>query len=97
MRDAWVLQLKNESKDGTTGDYYFIDGDICDEFVTQNLNDATVFEDKDKAIEEMKKHEAFIKDQYGEDAICNVGYTNMMKHFEFVEVEISEVDEGDIT
>lgn len=26
------------------------------------------------------------------DAICNAGYTHMMKHFEWVQVEVEEVD-----
>lgn len=95
MRDAWVLRLKDESKDSATGEYYFADDDVYDDFVTQNLNEATIFEDKEKAIQEMKGHESFMKTHYGEDAICNGGYTNMMKHFEFVEVEIEEIVEGD--
>ena len=26
--------------------------------------------------------------KFGNDAICNAGYTHMMKHFDFVEVEV---------
>ncbi|MBM7633857.1 hypothetical protein [Geomicrobium sediminis] len=58
-------------------------------WLTQNLNKATVFEDKEKAIEEFKYHEKMILEMFGEGAVCNFGYTNIMKHFEFVEVEIS--------
>ena len=86
MKDAWVLRLKDESKDGETGDWYYADDNEFDDFVTQDLNDATIFKDKEQAIKEMKDHEASIKKQFGEDAICNAGYTNMMKHFEWVEV-----------
>lgn len=45
----------------------------------------------EKWIEEMKSHERFMIDIYGKDAIVNTGHTNMMKNFDFVEVEIEEV------
>ncbi|EZH67918.1 hypothetical protein DH09_08340 [Bacillaceae bacterium JMAK1] len=89
-KDAWILRLKPESKEEEmTGEYYLEgDGEELD-WLTQNLNKATVFEDKEKAIEEFKYHEKMILEMFGEGAVCNFGYTNIMKHFEFVEVEIS--------
>lgn len=90
VRDAWVLRLKDDSKDGLTGEYYFAGDDEMNDFVTQDLNDATVYEDKEKAIQEMKNYELFMKERYGEDAICNAGYTNMMQHFDWVEVEVAQ-------
>ncbi|WP_144511554.1 hypothetical protein [Bacillus sp. FJAT-22090] len=90
ISEAWVLRLKDDSKDGLTGEWYFADEEESDDFVTQDLNDATIFEDKEKTIQEMKDHESYMKKQFGEDAICNAGYTNMMEHFEWVEVEVQQ-------
>lgn len=88
MREAWVLRLKDESKDGQTGEFYYSDENEFDDFVTQDLNDATIFKNKEKAIREMKAHEAVIKKEFGDDAVCNAGYTNMMRLFEWIEVEV---------
>lgn len=70
--------------------FIFADDDEFDDFVTQDLNNATIFEDKEKAIQEMKAHEAYMKSRFGDDEICNVGYTNMMQHFEWLEVEVQQ-------
>lgn len=78
MKDGWVLQLKNKS----VGTRYF-DGDDT----SADLYDALIIKDKEKFIEFLKKHEEFMYKEYGPDAICNAGYTNMMKNFEFVEIE----------
>ena len=93
MKEAWVLRLKEESKDpGMIGDFYHeANGEELD-WITDDLQKATIYEDKEKEIELMKEHEQAIKSKYGEDAVINFGHTNMMKHFEFVEVEIAEVD-----
>lgn len=90
-KDAWVLRLKEEFKEeGMTGDFYF-DGDGEElNWLTQDLNKATIFEDKEQAIKNFKLHEKAIFEKYGTDAICNFGYTNIMKHFEFIAVEIIE-------
>ncbi|NEY20515.1 hypothetical protein G4D61_11165 [Bacillus ginsengihumi] len=91
-KDAWVLRLKDESKeDYMTGDYYFDDKGEDVDWLTKDLNSATLFEDKECAIKNFKLHEKTIFDKFGKGAICNFGYTNLMKHFEFVEVEI-EID-----
>ncbi|MCM3567876.1 hypothetical protein [Neobacillus mesonae] len=90
MEDAWVLQLKDESKDGLTGAWYYADNNEFGDFITQDLNDATIFKNKEKAIREMKAHEAVIKKEFGDDAVCNAGYTNMMQHFKWIEVELHE-------
>lgn len=82
MKDGWVLQLK----DKTDGVLYF-DG----EDLTAAINDALVITDKEKYIEFMKQHEAKTFAEFGPDAICNAGYTNMMANFEFVEVEFENV------
>ena len=90
MKEAWILRLKDESKEeGQIGEYYFQDDT---EDVTDDLQEATLYSDKEQEIEYMKKHEEFIIRRYGEDSIINYGHTNMMKHFEFVEVEIEDVD-----
>lgn len=88
MKDAWVLRLREESKEeGMTGDYFLeADGEELD-WLTQDLNKALIIEDKESHVENLKIHEQLIYERYGKDAVCNFGYTNIMKHFEFVEVE----------
>lgn len=83
--EAWVLRLKDESKTRSQkGKEFYFDGYD----VTSDLNEAEVFKNKEQQIEFMKNHEIITKKNYGKDAICNYGYTNMMTHFEFVEVEV---------
>lgn len=92
MKEAWVLRLKDEVKfEGVQGDYFLCNEEYSDSLLTNDLQQAIVYYDKEKTIEEMKAHEAYMKERYGENAICNFGYTNMMKNLEFVEVEIEEV------
>lgn len=91
VNDAWVLRLREESKDGEPGDFYYADDNEIDDFVTPDLNRASIIRDKEKAIKEMKNHESYMKKRFGDNAVCNAGYTNMMKHFEFVEVELKTV------
>lgn len=93
MADAWVLRLKDDAKEeGMVGDFYYDpeenDTESIEFFLTQNLNKAAIYEDKEQAIEELKLYEKIIFDLYGENAICNGGYTNIMKNFEWVEVEV---------
>lgn len=94
MESAWVLRLKDESKEeGMTGEFYFVDEEVETsnyDSLTDDLQEADVFSDKNTTIRYMKEHERYMKERYGENAICNFGYTNMMKHFEFVEVELEE-------
>lgn len=92
MKNAWVLRLKEESKTGDmVGDYYFNDNGDNDDWITNDLNEATIYYDKDYTIEGLKKYERIMKREYGNDAVVNFGYTNMMKNFEFVEVEVEIV------
>jgi len=88
MKTAWVLRLKDESKEeGMTGEFYYQDDE---EGVTDDLQKATLYNDKEQEIEYMKKHEETIIRRYGKDSIINYGYTTMMKHFEFVEVTLED-------
>jgi hypothetical protein len=84
-RDAWVLLLKNEFNDSEGARYY---SDDEDEGITANINEAVIIYNKEDAENWMKKWEEAIFSKFGKDAICNAGYTHMMKHFEFVEVEV---------
>lgn len=84
-QDAWVLRLKDEFNDSEVALYY---SDDEDEGLTANLNEANIIDNKEDAENWMKEWEEAIFSKYGKDAICNVGYTHMMKHFEFVEVEV---------
>ena len=96
-RDAWVLRLKDELKEeGMTGDYYYDpeenDEESVEWLLTQDLNKAAIYYDKEKTINDLILYEKTIFDHYGKDAICNGGYTNIMKNFEFVEVEVEWVE-----
>ena len=61
-------------------------------WLTQDLSEATLHSSKEAAIAEMKEYEKIMTDLHGPDAMCSYGYTHMMKHFEFVEVEVKEID-----
>jgi hypothetical protein len=93
MKDAWVLRLREESKEeDMTVDYYLAAEDSEElDWMTQDLSKALIITNKESHIENLKIHEQLIHEQFGEDAICNFGYTNIMKHFEFVEVEFETV------
>lgn len=92
IKDGWVLKLKDDAKEeGMEGDYYYQDEDYA-EFLVQELSEATIIYDKDTAIAEMQQHEKDIIGIFGKDAICNAGYTNMMRNFEWFEVEVEEVE-----
>lgn len=95
VRDAWILQLKDEAKDENhlLGEWYFNKENEDNDFLTMDTNEATLYFDKEKGIEDFKKHEEAMIDRFGKFAICNFGYTNMMKNFEFAEVTVSE-EEG---
>ncbi|MEA0563304.1 hypothetical protein [Lysinibacillus irui] len=84
-QDAWVLRLKDEFNDSKEDQYYTGNED---EELTTDLNNANIIYNKNDAENWMKKWEEAIFSKFGEYAICNAGYTNMMKHFEFVEVEV---------
>lgn len=86
-KDAWVLRLKDEFNDCEEIQYY---ADSDDMELTTNLKEANIIYDKEAAIKWMKNWEEAIYKKFGESAICNSGYTNMMKHFEFVEVTVEE-------
>jgi len=84
-QEAWVLRLKDEFNDSEVEQYYSGDED---EGLTADLNAANIIYNRDDAENWMKKWEEDIFSKFGKDAICNAGYTHMMKHFEFVEVEV---------
>lgn len=93
MKDAWVLRLRKESKEeDMTGDYYLEAGEEELDWLTQDLNKCLIIADKESHIENLKIHEQLIHERFGKNAVCNFGYTNIMKNFEFVEVELTEVD-----
>ncbi|WPK12264.1 hypothetical protein R6U77_00835 [Lysinibacillus louembei] len=89
-KDAWVLRLKDEFNDSGVPQYYT--GNDEDEGLSDDLREANIINDKDVAETWMKKWEEAIFAKFGEGAICNAGYTHMMKHFEWVQVEVEEVD-----
>jgi len=84
-QDAWVLRLKAEFNDSEEDQYYTGNEDAE---LTTDLNEANIIYNKCDAENWMKKWEEDIFSKFGKDAICNAGYTHMMKHFEFIEVEV---------
>jgi hypothetical protein len=90
MKDAWVLRLKKESKEewmNPEKDYYLTDKEE-NEFLTDELNEAQLIDDKEEQIEEMKRYEEYMEKRFGDIAICNFGYTNIMENFDFAEVTV---------
>lgn len=85
LKTGWILQLKKKYQENQDVDFYYCEG--TDDDLTDDFKRAHLFNDKEMSIEAMKEYEKNIKIAFGNDAICNAGYTNMMKHFEFVEVE----------
>lgn len=94
-KDAWVLRLKDKTKveNLMQGEWYFNGHDEENDWLTTELYRATLFFNKEQAIEEFKKHEKEMIDRFGKHAICDFGYTNIMSNFEFVEVTVAE-EEG---
>lgn len=95
MKDMWVLRLKDEYKEeGMTGEYYHDDSERGEQadfmWLTQDLNEATLY-NKEEQIYWMKEYEKVTFEKHGPNAFCAAGYTYMMEHFDFVEVEVSEV------
>lgn len=95
VKDAWILRLKDETKDENhmLGEWFFDNKNEDNDFLTMDTNIATLYFDKEKGIEDFKNYEQAMIDRFGNHAICNFGYTNMMKNFEFVEVTVSEVED----
>lgn len=92
IKDAWVLRLKDKTKDENCmqGEWYFNSQDEANDWLTTELDRATLYFDKAQTIEEFKKHEKEMIDRFGNHAICDFGFTNMMSNFEFVEVTVTE-------
>ncbi|KOY81305.1 hypothetical protein I6G82_02555 [Lysinibacillus macroides] len=84
MKDAWVLRLKDEFNDLDVPQYYT--GNDDDEGLTDDLSQANIVYNKENAENWMRNWEKAIFEKFGEDAICNAGYTHMMNHFDWVEV-----------
>ena len=87
---AWVLRLKNDFREDwmEEGQDYYLNDKEEDEFLTDDLQQAVIIKDKEVQIQEFKDHENYMIERFGDNAICNFGYTNIMKHFEFVHVDI---------
>lgn len=94
-KDAWVLRLKDKTKveNDMAGEWYFNSHDEENDWLTMEISDGTLYFDKEIAIEDFKKYEQAMIDNFGNHAICNFGYTNIMDNFDFVEVTVSE-EEG---
>ncbi|RST57642.1 hypothetical protein D5F11_021520 [Siminovitchia terrae] len=90
-KDAWVLRLKPEIAEEHHGNetLYLTDDEELD-FLTDDIQKAQLVFDKEKEIESMKTHERIILEKFGPGAICDFGYTNITKNFDWVEVEVEE-------
>lgn len=90
MENAWVLQLKPEvAKNQYEGKTLFLTDKGID-FLTEDLQKADLIFDKDAEIENQKAHEKYIFGIFGTDAICDFGYTNISKNFDWVSVDVEE-------
>ncbi|WP_392454831.1 hypothetical protein ACF3OH_12030 [Chryseomicrobium aureum] len=93
MESAWVLRLKDEFKEEyMDNENYYLNDSEDDEFITVDLQEATIIKDKQAQIDYMTNYEKKMKELYGDDCICNFGITHITKHFEFVEVELRDAD-----
>lgn len=91
-KEAWVLQLKPEvAKEDYEGEVLFLADDQAD-FLTEDLQKATLIHDKEKQIKWFKAHEKQILDSFGPGGVCNFGYTNISKNFDWVPVDVEEVE-----
>ncbi len=94
-QDAWVLQLKEEiSNEHFDGEILYLAEDF-DEELTDDLNRAEIYYDKEEIIEFMKEHDAILIREYGENSIRNFGWENISKNFNFVEVTVDEESESE--
>lgn len=90
-KEAWVLQLKQEVANADyEGEVLFLtDSEETDyDFLTENLQEATIIFDKEAEIERQKAYEKYMIDRFGPDSICNFGYTNISKNFDWVPVDV---------
>lgn len=87
--EAWVLQLKPEiAKEEYEGKVLFLTDDEDVDFLTENLQRAELIFNKEKEIEWRKAYEKSIFDRFGPNAVCNFGYTNISKNFDWVQVDV---------
>lgn len=94
IKDAWVLRVKSEVAEEHHGnEVLYLTDDEASDFVTDNIQEAQLIFDKEKEIESMKAHDKYMFERFGPNAICNFGYTNIMKNFDRVPVDVEEVTE----
>lgn len=92
-KEAWVLQLKPEvAEEDYEGKTLFLTDDEGFDFLTEDLQKADLFYDKEEAIKDLKFYEESIFDLFGPDAICNFGYTNISKNFDWVPVDVEDAE-----
>ena len=60
------------------------------DFLTEDLQKADLIFNKVAEIEWQKAHEKNIFERFGADAICDFGYTNISKNFDWVSVDVEE-------
>ena len=93
-KEAWVLQLKPEAaEEDYEGKTLFLTDDEDFDFLTEDLQKAQLIFDKEKQIKWFKAHEKHIFEEFGPGGVCNFGYTNISKNFDWVPVEVEEVTE----
>lgn len=86
-KQAWVLRLKeeisNKEYDGVS--LYLCDNEPID-FLTENLQQATIIYNKEQFIQETKDYDKYMIDEFGKDSIRNGGWEHISEHFDFVKV-----------
>lgn len=91
-KKAWVLQLKPEiAKEHYDGKVLYLaafEYTTDNDYLTENIQEADVYLDREKAIQNMKNLEEFIYKKFGPNAICTFGYTDISENFDWVEIEL---------
>lgn len=86
-KQAWVLRLKeeisNKEYDGVS--LYLCDNESID-FLTNDLQQATIIYDKEHYIQETKDYDKHMIDKFGKDAVRNGGWEHISEHFDFAKV-----------
>lgn len=90
-KTAWVLRLKKDiAKVEFDGQDMFLCDDESIEFLTDDLQQATLIYDKEQYIKETKAYDKFMIERFGKECIRNGGWEHISKHFDFVEVMLEE-------
>ncbi len=91
IKKAWVLRIKESvSSETLDGAPHYLSNSDATNFLTKDLNQAIIIDDKSEYIEILKIHDEKMIEEFGEHCIRNFGWENISKNFVFVEVEVEQ-------